>query len=160
MIDSEPDSRQRLAIMQRYKRVAMVGVSSKPQKPSYFVATYFRNKQYELFFINPNYSEIMGRPCFSSLDALPESPELVVAFRKPSDLPDLVEQAIRVGAKAIWFQLGLRNDKAAITARDAGLDVVQDRCLKIEHARWAGGLHTAGFNSGVISSRRNRPLNQ
>jgi predicted CoA-binding protein len=89
---------------------------------------------------------------------LPEIPDIVVIFRRPEAIPGVVNDAIDVGAKVVWFQLGLRHDDAARTAIDAGLRVVQDRCLKIEHARWHGGLHLGGFDTGVISSKRHRPI--
>ncbi|MFP3916015.1 MAG: CoA-binding protein, partial [Actinomycetota bacterium] len=101
---------------------------------------------------------VLGMPCHPSLADLPEPPDIVDCFRKPEDLPGVVEEAIGAGAKVVWFQLGLRNDEAAARAREAGLEVVQDRCLKIEHARFAGGLHLAGFDTGVISSKRRRDI--
>ena len=93
---------------------------------------------------------------YPSLGDLPEPVDLVDVFRRTDDLPSVVDDAIATGASAVWFQLGLEHEGAAATAVDAGLDVVQNRCLKIEHARFAGGLHTAGFVTGVIDSRRAR----
>jgi predicted CoA-binding protein len=89
---------------------------------------------------------------------LPEVPDIVDVFRRRDAIPEVVDEAIEVGAKVVWFQLGLRHDEAARTAMDAGLQVVQDRCLKIEHARFSGRLNLAGFNTGVIASKRRRPL--
>jgi predicted CoA-binding protein len=107
-----------------------------------------------VWFVNPVAAEILGRPVYKSLADLPEPPDLVDVFRKPSDLPEVADEAIAVGAKTLWLQLGLEDEAVAQHAHDAGLAVVMNRCLKIEHARWAGGLHLAGFDTGVISSRR------
>lgn len=147
----------RLALMQRIRTVAMVGVSANPSRASHFVATYLAGKTpWTVWYVNPRETEILGRPVYPSLADLPGTPDLVDVFRKPDDLPGVVDEAIAAGASAVWFQLGLVNDEAAATASDAGLDVVQNRCLKIEHARFCGGLHDAGFVTGVIDSRRSR----
>ena len=98
----------------------------------------------------------MGKPVYASLADLPVVPDMVDVFRRVDDLPAVTDEAIAVGATSVWFQLGLEHPDAAVTAVAAGLDVVQNRCLKIEHARFRGGLHTAGFNTGVIDSRRAR----
>jgi uncharacterized protein len=148
---------ERLALMQRTNTVAIVGMSSNPSRASHFVATYLAGKtRWEVYFVNPRESEILGKPVYPSLDALPVAPDLVDVFRRRDDLPDVTADAISAGAGAVWFQLGLEHDGAAADAADAGLDVVQNRCLKIEHARFAGGLHTAGFVTGVLDSRRTR----
>jgi predicted CoA-binding protein len=107
-----------------------------------------------VWYVNPHEREILGRRAYPSLAAVPDPPDLVDVFRRLDDLPAVVDDAVTAGARAVWFQLGLVHDAAAATAGDAGLDVVQDRCLKIEHARFAGGLHTAGFVTDVIDSRR------
>jgi predicted CoA-binding protein len=109
---------------------------------------------YDVYFVNPNGGEAFGRPFHQSLDALPVVPDIVDVFRRADDLPAVAEEAIAVGAPVLWFQLGLRHDGAAQQAHAAGLSVVQNRCLKIEHARFRGGLHLAGFDTGAISSRR------
>jgi uncharacterized protein len=96
--------------------------------------------------------------CCSSLADLPEAPDIVDIFRRPEAILGVVEEAIEIGARVVWFQLGLRHDQAARRAVDAGVQVVQDRCPKIEHARWHGGLHLAGFDTGIISSKRYRPI--
>jgi predicted CoA-binding protein len=108
--------------------------------------------------VNPHAQEVLGLKCYPTLRDLPGPPDIVDCFRKAAELPAVVEEAIEVGAKVVWFQLGLRNEEAAAIARSAGLKVVQDRCLKIEHARFAGGLHLAGFDTGLISSKRRRPV--
>jgi predicted CoA-binding protein len=147
----------RLALMKRARSVAIVGMSANPARASHFVATYLMGKtDWTVRFVNPTLDEAFGRPVYSSLAALPEVPDLVDVFRRRSELPAIVDEAIEVGAGAVWFQLGLTDDDAAATAAGAGLDVVQNRCLKIEHARFCGGLHDAGFVTDVIDSRRER----
>ncbi|NNE11025.1 MAG: CoA-binding protein [Ilumatobacter sp.] len=141
--------------MQRTRTVAIVGMSADPARASHFVATYLHGKtRWRVFYVNPRETEIMGRPVYPALEALPEPPDLVDVFRRADDLPNVADDAVSVGASALWFQLGLVHDDAARYAADHGLVVVQDRCLKIEHARFCGGLHTAGFDTGVIDSRR------
>jgi len=154
----EADAKERLRIIQNARSVALVGVSANPIRSSNFVASYLVRTPLTTYPVNPMYEEVLGVKCYPSLGDLPEVSDIVDIFRKPSEIPGVVEQAIEVGAKVVWFQLGLRHDEAAQMAIDAGLQVVQDRCLKIEHARWAGGLHLAGFDTGVITSKRRRPI--
>ena len=154
----EPDARERLRILRTADSVALVGVSANPLRSSNFVATYLVRTPYRVYPVNPMYDEVLGLQCYPSLADLPEVPDIVDVFRRREELPGVVDEAVAIGAKAVWFQLGLRHDEAAATARAAGLDVVQDRCLKIEHARWAGGLHLGGFDTGVITSKRRRPI--
>ena len=149
---------ERLRILRRSRSVALVGVSANPLRSSNFVASYLVRTPYQIRLVNPVYPEVLGIPTVPSLADLPEPPDIVDVFRRPEHLPGVVEEAIDADAKVVWFQLGLRHESAARRAREAGLEVVQDRCLKIEHARFAGGLHCAGFNTGVISSRRRRPI--
>jgi predicted CoA-binding protein len=145
----------RLALMQRTRTVAIVGMSATPARASHFVATYLHGRtDWTVFYVNPNETEILGQPVYPTLSELPEVPDLIDVFRRTDDLPDVAREAIDVGAGAVWFQLGLIHDEAAARAAEAGLDVVQNRCLKIEHARFAGGLHCAGFVTGVIDNRR------
>jgi hypothetical protein len=154
----EAGPQERLAILREAKTVALVGVSPNPLRSSNFVATYLARTSYTMWPVNPHADEILGLKAYPSLADLPGPPDIVDCFRKASELPQVVEEAIAVGAKVVWFQLGLRNDEAAAMATAAGLKVVQDRCLKIEHARFAGGLHLAGFDTGVITSKRRRPV--
>jgi uncharacterized protein len=150
-----PGALERQAILRRTRSVAVVGVSSKPQRASNFVATYLlASTGYDVYFVNPNETEVLGRPVYPTLAALPVAPDLVDVFRRPADLPDVLADAIDVGATTFWLQFGLFVPEIARKAEAAGLAVVMDRCLKIEHARFHGGLHLAGFNTGVISSRK------
>ena len=158
MAQMEASPGERLSIMQRSRSVALVGVSANPIRSSNFVASYLVTTDFTVYPVNPAYDRVLGLPCYPSLAALPEVPDIVDIFRRPEAIPAVVEEAIEVGAKVVWFQLGLRHNEAAATAHAAGLEVVQDRCLKIEHARWHGGLHLGGFDTGVVSSRRRRPL--
>ncbi len=136
------------------RRVAMVGLSANPMRPSYFVGYYLQRMGFDVFPVNPRYEEILGVKCYPALASLPEAPEVVDVFRRPEDVPRIAEEALSAGAKALWLQFGVVNEDAARRAREAGLLVVMDRCMKIEHGRYNGGLHWAGINSGVISSRR------
>jgi predicted CoA-binding protein len=149
---------ERLRILQTAESVALVGVSPNPLRSSNFVATYLVRTPFRISMVNPAVDEVLGRRSYPSLADLPEVPDVVDVFRRPDAIPGVVDEAIAVGAKVVWLQLGLRHDEAARKAVDAGLLVVQDRCLKIEHARFSGRLHLAGFNTGVISSARRRPL--
>jgi uncharacterized protein len=151
-----PSARQRLEILESTRTVAIVGASSNPARASHFVATYLLSSStdYEVWFVNPREEEILGRPIYPSLAALPEAPDLVDVFRRSSELPAVATEAVAVGARTFWAQLGLSNEEAVAIAWRGGLSVVMNRCLKIEHARFAGGLHLAGFDTGVISAKR------
>lgn len=153
-----PDANARRRLLLRHRRVALVGVSAKRERPSHFVATYLQaqGRDFDVSFVNPRAKTILSRPVCATLADLPAPPEIVVAFRKPADLPDVAIEAVSAGAAVLWLQLGLWSPEAAAIALDAGLDLVMDRCLKIEHARFFGGLHLAGFDTGVIRSRRRR----
>ncbi len=154
----EASPQDRLRIIRTARSVALVGVSANPIRSSNFVATYLVRTPLRIYPVNPAYEEVLGLPCSPSLRDLPEVPDIVDVFRNPDAIPGVVKEAIEVGAKVVWLQLGLRHDEAARRAMEAGLEVVQDRCLKIEHARFSGKLHLAGFDTGVISSRRRLPL--
>jgi len=124
-------------------------------RSSYFVATYLQqSSDYELFFVNPMVDEILGQKTYPDLASLPVVPDIVDVFRKGSDIPSVIDEALAIGAKTVWVQLGIWNQDAAIYGESKGLTVVMDRCLKIEHARFHGGLHLLGFDTGVISSRK------
>jgi predicted CoA-binding protein len=150
-----PSARDRLGILRRTRTVAVVGASDNPSRASYFVATYLLSSSpYEVWFVNPRAREILGRPVYPSLADVPGTPDLVDVFRRPQDLPQVLTEAVGAGASTLWLQLGLWDEDVARDGEAAGLTVVMDRCLKIEHARFHGGLHLAGFDTGVITSRR------
>jgi len=109
---------------------------------------------YRIYPVNPNYTEVLGQRCYPDLASIPEPVDIVDCFRRPNEIVPLAQAAVAKGAKVLWMQLGIRNDEAAAIASDADLDVVTDRCVKIEHARILGGLNWAGVNTGVISARR------
>ena len=146
----------RMRILARYKRIAMVGLSSNPFRPSHFAAIYLLSEGYDVTPVNPRETEVLGRPSYHSLSAVPGKTEVVDIFREREAVPGIVEEAIAIGAKVVWMQLGIIHEEAAQRARDAGLEVVMDRCMKIEHARFFGGLTTVGMNTCVISSHRRR----
>jgi predicted CoA-binding protein len=151
----ELTAKQRLEILQTSKVVAMVGVSSNRSRASYFVASYLKGGEYyKVYYVNPMIDTLFDEKVYASLKDLPEKPDIVDVFRKPADTPAVLDEAIEIGAKTIWLQLGITNDEVAQRGTDAGLNVVMNRCLKIEHARFHGGLHLAGFNTGVINSKR------
>lgn len=150
-----PSAAQRLALLRSATSIAIVGASDKPSRASYFVATYLLSStRFRVYLVNPGVKQILGQRTYASLADLPESPDIVDVFRKHEDLPGVLAEAIPAGAKTLWLQLGSWHEEVARTAEAAGLDVVMDRCIKIEHARFHGGLHLAGFNTGVISARR------
>lgn len=151
-----PSAGERKKILDACRSVAIVGVSANPARPSHFVASYLLSSScdYEVLLVHPREREILGVPVHPSLAELPRVPDVVDVFRRPDDLPGVAREAVAVGARVLWIQLGLWSPEAARIALDAGLQVVMDRCLKIEHARFHGGLHLAGFDTGVIRSRR------
>ena len=144
----------RLRILERYRRIAMVGLSSNQYRPSHFAALYLISEGYDIIPVNPREAEIVGRKSYPDLKSIPGSVEVVDIFREAAAVPALVEEAIEIGAKVVWMQLGVINEEGAERARAAGLEVVMDRCMKIEHARFFGGLNTLGMNTAVISARK------
>jgi len=141
-------------ILQQTRSIAVVGLSANWHRPSYFAAKYMQDRGYTILPVNPAYDEVLGRKCYPTLRDIPEPVDLVDVFRKPEDVMPVVEDAIAIGARTIWFQLGVINPEAARRAEEAGLEVVMDRCVKIEYARLFGGLNWAGVNTGVISAKR------
>ena len=159
MNNTSPDMYDRLQILQRYRNVAIVGISADQYRPSHFVAIYLQAEGYNIIPINPRYAgqTILGKPVYATLTeakAAGEQIEVVDVFRRTEDVPTIADEAFAIGAQVLWLQLGIRNDEAARRAQEHGLTVVQDRCMKIEHARFFGGLHTVGLNTGVILSRK------
>jgi len=150
--------RERIDILEKYRRIAMVGLSANPYRPSHFAAIYMLAEGYDVIPVNPRYAgqTILGQPVYASLLDIPRDRGvgIVDVFRKPEEIPPLVDQAVAIGAKVFWMQLGIVNEEAARLARAAGMAVVMNRCVKIEHARFFGGLNLVGMNTGVITSRR------
>ena len=145
-------------ILKESKNIAMVGLSANWYRPSYFAAKYLQYYEYNIIPVNPRYKEILGSECYSNLLEIPDSIDVVDIFRKPEDVPSIVDDAIKIGAKVVWMQLGIINEQAAKTAREAGLEVVMNRCMKIEHARLFGGLNFVGVYRNLISSKRPKVL--
>ena len=141
-------------ILAQSRTLAIVGLSAQWYRPSYFAAKYMQDHGYRIIPVNPRYDHVLGERCYPDLRAIPEAVDLVDCFRRAEDIPPIADAAIAIGAKVLWMQLGIVNEAAARRASDAGLDVVMNRCVKIEHARLLGGLNWAGVNTGVISSRR------
>jgi uncharacterized protein len=153
-----PSAGERRAILRGARTIAVVGASSNPARASNFVLTYLLSSSadYEVWPVTPNESSVLGLKAYPSLADLPAAPDVVDVFRRADQLPVVAREAVAVGAKVLWMQLGLHSDEAVEIAVAGGLQVVSNRCLKIEHARFAGGLNLAGFDTGVISSRRTR----
>jgi predicted CoA-binding protein len=141
-------------ILRHSRTIAVVGLSASWFRPSYFAAKYMQDHGYRIIPVNPTYPEVLGQKCYASLADIPDAVDIVDCFRKPQEMVELARAAVAIRAKVLWMQIGIVNPEAAKIAVDAGLDVVMDRCVKIEHARIVGGLNWAGVNTGVISARR------
>ena len=148
------DSNTLRRILRENRRIAVVGLSANPMRPSYFAAKYLKDHGYEIVPVNPRYEEVLGEKCYPDLSAVPGKVDVVDLFQKPEQIPAFVDQAIAIGAKVVWMQLGIENEAAAEKARGAGLEVVMDRCMKIEYARLFGGLNLVGVNTRIISAKR------
>ena len=138
------------------RTIAVVGLSANWYRPSYFAAKYMLDHGYTIIPVNPAYAEVLGQRCYPSLRDVPVAIDMVDCFRKSAEIPALAEAAIAVGAKVLWMQLGVTSELARAVAVAAGLEVVMDRCVKIEHARLFGGLNWIGVNTRVVSSKRPR----
>ena len=145
-------------ILRDSRVLAVVGLSADWFRPSFFAAKYMQEHGYRVIPVNPKYESILGERCYKSLREIPQKVDLVDIFRKTQDVMPIAEDAIAIGAKVLWQQLGVRNDAAAAKARAAGLEAVMDRCVKIEHGRLFGGLNWVGVNTKVISAKRPRWL--
>jgi predicted CoA-binding protein len=141
-------------LLDRARTIAIVGLSAERQKASYFVATYLQREGYRVIPVNPRGGTILGETVYPDLKSIPEPVDIVDVFRPVGEVPGLVDQAIAIGAKAVWMQLRIVNFEAAEKARAAGLSVVMDKCVKMEHGRFSGSLHWAGMNTELISARR------
>ena len=145
-------------ILKECRVLAIVGLSASWHRPSYFAAKYMLEHGYRVIPVNPQYQEVLGQKCYASLRDIPEKVDLVDVFRKTADVMPVAEEAIAIGARVLWQQLGVRNEEATAKARAAGLESVVDRCVKIEHGRLFGGLNWVGVNTRVISAKRPRRL--
>ena len=152
----EPDASEISEILRNSKTVAVVGASDNSSRASFFVITYLlASSNFDLYLVNPSVESILGLKTYKSLKDIPVAIDIVDVFRKPSAIPEVLDEAIEIKAKTFWMQLGISNQPEAERGTEAGLNVIQDKCLKIEHARFNGGLHLAGFDTGVINSKRN-----
>ena len=152
---TEPSNQELSTIINTSKNIAIVGASSNTSKASFFVLTYLAGStNYNLYPINPNEEEILGLKVYKSLKDIKDPIDVVVAFRRADALDELLDEALEIKAKVFWMQLGISNDEVAEKGTQKGIKVVQNRCIKIEHARFHGGLHLAGFDTKVISSKR------
>jgi uncharacterized protein len=145
-------------ILSENRVIAVVGLSADWFRPSFFAAKYMQEHGYTVIPVNPKYPEILGQKCYRSLREIPRKVGIVDVFRKTQDVMPIAEDAIAIGAKVLWQQLGVKNEAAAAKARAAGLDAVMDRCVKIEHGRLFGGLNWIGVNTHIISAKRPRWL--
>ena len=153
------DSEKVRRILRKSKTIAVVGLSAQWHRPSYFAAKYMQEHGYRVIPVNPMYDAILGEKCYKSVRDIPERVDIVDCFRKSAEIPAIAEDAIAIGAKVLWMQLGVHNAEARARAEGAGLEVVEDRCVKIEHGRFFGGLGWAGVNTRVISAKRASPPN-
>ena len=151
MIDDIPGLRR---VLSESRTVAMVGLSANWYRPSFFAAKYLKEHGFRVIPVTPRYDEILGEKCYASLGEIPDCVDVVDCFRRAEEIPAIAEAAIAIGAKVLWMQLGIRNAEAVARAEAAGLEVVQDRCMKIEYARLFGGLSFVGVDTKVISATR------
>ena len=141
-------------ILRECKVLAVVGLSAQWHRPSYFAAKYMLQHGYRVIPVNPQYQEVLGQKCYASLREIPEKVDLVDVFRRTADVMPVAEDAIAIGARVLWQQIGVKSEQAAARARAAGLETVMDRCVNIEHGRLFGGLNWVGVNTRVISAKR------
>jgi predicted CoA-binding protein len=150
----DDDTEKLRRILTTVKTIAVVGLSAQWHRPSYFAAKYLQDHGYRVIPVNPMYDEVLGEKCYKSLRDIPGRVDMVDCFRKSAEIPAIAEDAIAMGAKVLWMQLGVENPQARRRAEEAGLEVVENRCVKIEHGRFYGGLGWAGVNTKVISAKR------
>ena len=141
-------------ILREGRTLAVVGLSAEWHRPSFFAAKYMQQHGYRIVPVNPRYEQVLGERCYASLLDIPDPVDIVDVFRRSEDVLPIAEQAVRIGAKCLWQQIGVKNLDAVRLVQAAGLDAVIDRCVKIEHARLFGGLHWAGVNTQVISAKK------
>ncbi|HEX7560210.1 MAG TPA: CoA-binding protein [Usitatibacter sp.] len=148
------DSEKLRRLLRTSRNIAVVGLSAQWHRPSYFAAKYLQEHGYRVIPVNPTYPEILGEKSYKRLADIPERIDVVDCFRKSSEISAIADEAIAIGAKVLWMQLGVENAEARRKAEAAGLEVVENRCMKIEHGRFFGGLGWAGVNTRVISAKR------
>jgi len=141
-------------ILRQSKIIAMVGLSANWYRPSYFAAKYLQDHGFRVIPVTPQYPEVLGERCYPTLADVPVPVDVVDCFRRSEEIPALAEQAVAIGAKVLWMQLGIESEEAARIAREGGLEVVSNRCMKIEYARLFGGLNFIGVNTRIVSSKR------
>ncbi|MFK8079788.1 MAG: CoA-binding protein [Granulosicoccus sp.] len=146
-------------LLERAETIAVIGLSDKVHRPSYFVGKYLLDHGYRVIPVNPTINEVLGQKSYPTLADIPHKVDTVNCFRRSDQMVELANEAIAISASCLWMQLGVENDEAKALAENAGLDVVMNRCTKIEHARLFGGLNWAGVNTGIISARRPRKIN-
>ena len=151
------DPRTIQRVLLNAKTVAIVGLSNNPLRASYFVGFYIKRHGYRVIPVNPREKEILGEKSYATLEDVPEHVDIVNVFRAPDAVPGIAKDAVAIGAKALWCQFTVISPEGARIAREGGLDVVVDRCMKVEHARHLGRMHWLGLNTGVITSRRIQP---
>lgn len=152
--DRFADTRVIRKIFSYARTIAVVGLSPNRLRPSFFVAGYLQYRGFRVVPVNPRADEVLGEQSYPDLTSIPFNVDVVDVFRDPSAVPEIVEQAIQIGARAVWLQFGVIAPEAAERAAQAGLDVVMDRCMKIEHGRYFGEMHWFGLNTGLVTSRR------
>lgn len=138
--------------------IAVVGLSNKWHRPSFFAAKYMQAHGYRIIPVNPNYTEILGEKCYPDLASIPDAVDMVDLFQRAEQTPEFARQAVSINAKVLWLQLGIVNSEAEKIATDNGLEVVMDRCLKIEHGRLFGGLNFMGVDTGIVCSQRQKVI--
>jgi predicted CoA-binding protein len=141
-------------ILTTARTIAIVGLSSNPLRPSNFVGFYLQRHGYRIVPVNPREREAVGQPAYASLSDIPFPVDVVDVFRAPQFVPEVAEEAVKIGAKSLWLQFGVISPEGARIAREGGLDVVVDRCMKVEHARNLGRMHWLGFNTGIVGAQR------
>jgi len=145
-------------IFANYKNFALYGMSGNKIRPSYFVGTYLALHHFDFVSINPQFDTLFGHPCYKKLREIQPAPEVLVVFRRAEETPQVAQEAVENGVKVLWLQYGIRWDETKKIAEDAGLLYVEDRCIKVEHARYFGNLHDGGINTGLISSKKKKLL--
>ncbi|GAC1461486.1 MAG: CoA-binding protein [Candidatus Limnocylindrales bacterium] len=155
-VPDHQDPRVITAVLRSARTVAIVGLSPDPLRASYFIGFYLQRHGYRIVPVNPKEREILGEPAYPSLGEIPFAVDVVNVFRRPAAVPEIAREAVKIGAKALWLQFGVLSDEGARIATEGGLDVVMDRCMKVEHARFLGRMHWLGFNTGRVTARRER----